>query len=781
MKALSQVIVTVALATCCATVGLAAEPMGTAFTYQGQLKKDGVPVNAHPPGQGCDFEFSLWDDSVGGNPLGVAQTILDQDVTNGLFTATLNDGEQFGPNAFNGDRRWLEIQVSCPAGSPFVPLGRQELTAVPYALSATAGGGDSIWELAGSNIYYNAGNVGIGTTGPTEKLDVNGTIKVRSAQGGGDWRLRSSSIGDFLLLDGGSDSFPIIVKNGAPTDSLRIAGNGNVGIGTTSTDEKLHVAGNLRLSGTSARITHGSDDMFGIFGNTTSGNSRSWIELWGNDPSRAGELALAGTYFTLRTNSTTSTSGVERMRVDVNGNVGIGTTDPGAKLHIQADQNVSGYVRLSGFDNDDTWTRPVITLERARGSATTPAIVQNGDSMGSIVARAFDGDQFHTPASIEFRVDGTPGNDDMPGRIDFYTTPNYDLPDVGAKDRALRMRIRHNSTVDFLGGDAGEEQVRVSIQPFEGEAAGTIKVYNLSGDIGGELDAHTGNGGELNLRSADGVNTVYVRAAETAEQGADFGLRDAAGTTTVDIDGDQPIDVGGGVLHHSAAIDLYRTVPDALEPTGERRTLTVHLRAAEGNGGAELQLRNASGTTTVEIDAHGGSQEGFMHLKGSDGTTTINLNGGTGRGIVNVLEIRGGSDLSEQFEINTRDAEGEPGTVVCIDPANPGKLVVCDHAYDSTVAGIISGAGGVNPGMLMGQHGSVADGEHPVALTGRVYVQASACNGSIRPGDLLTTSDSPGHAMKVTDHSRAQGAVLGKAMTALTDGTDLVLVLVSLQ
>ena len=81
----------------------------------------------------------------------------------------------------------------------------------------------------------------------------------------------------------------------------------------------------------------------------------------------------------------------------------------------------------------------------------------------------------------------------------------------------------------------------------------------------------------------------------------------------------------------------------------------------------------------------------------------------------------------------------------------------------------------------MGQKDSKADGSHPVALTGRVYCWADASNGSIQPGDLLTTSDIPGHAMKVTDYARAQGAIIGKAMSSLEEGEGLVLVLVTLQ
>ena len=69
----------------------------------------------------------------------------------------------------------------------------------------------------------------------------------------------------------------------------------------------------------------------------------------------------------------------------------------------------------------------------------------------------------------------------------------------------------------------------------------------------------------------------------------------------------------------------------------------------------------------------------------------------------------------------------------------------------------------------------------PVALSGRVYVYCDASGAAIEPGDLLTTSDTPGHAMKAADHARAQGAVIGKAMTALESGRSPVLVLVSLQ
>ena len=60
-------------------------------------------------------------------------------------------------------------------------------------------------------------------------------------------------------------------------------------------------------------------------------------------------------------------------------------------------------------------------------------------------------------------------------------------------------------------------------------------------------------------------------------------------------------------------------------------------------------------------------------------------------------------------------------------------------------------------------------------------MRATASNGPIHPGDLLTTSSLDGHAMKATNAKRTYGAVLGKAMSTLEAGEGLVLILVSLQ
>ncbi|MGH9937532.1 MAG: hypothetical protein ACREAM_14890, partial [Blastocatellia bacterium] len=159
---------------------------------------------------------------------------------------------------------------------------------------------------------------------------------------------------------------------------------------------------------------------------------------------------------------------------------------------------------------------------------------------------------------------------------------------------------------------------------------------------------------------------------------------------------------------------------------------------------------------------------------------------GSGQVYEKTVQITGGADLSEKFDVlagkNSAGAEEiQPGMVVTIDPINPGKLRLSRRSYDRRVAGVISGAGGVQPGMLMGQEGTLADGKHPVALGGRVYVWVDASRGAVKPGDMLTTSATPGHAMKAIDASKAQGAIIGKAMTGLKRGKGLVLTLVTLR
>ncbi|MCI0474658.1 MAG: hypothetical protein L0Y55_00265 [Anaerolineales bacterium] len=152
------------------------DALGTAFTYQGQLKKNGAPVTST-----CDFFFYLRDASSGGNVISSAGATMS--VVNGLFTREID----FGNNMFNGDARWLEISVRCSGEATYVSLGRQKITAAPYALALpglytqqNATSPNLIGGYNGNSVtsgIYGATIGGGGTSGATNRVTDNyGTV-----------------------------------------------------------------------------------------------------------------------------------------------------------------------------------------------------------------------------------------------------------------------------------------------------------------------------------------------------------------------------------------------------------------------------------------------------------------------------------------------------------------------------------------------------------------------------------------------------------------------------
>jgi hypothetical protein len=135
------------------------------------------------------------------------------------------------------------------------------------------------------------------------------------------------------------------------------------------------------------------------------------------------------------------------------------------------------------------------------------------------------------------------------------------------------------------------------------------------------------------------------------------------------------------------------------------------------------------------------------------------------------------ADCAEEFEVDD-PLSLTPGTVVSI--GDEARLRMSTNAYDRQVAGVVAGARDLHPGILLGRRAGRTS-VVPIALLGRVWCKADAIGGAIKVGDLLTTSATPGHAMKASDAHRAFGAVIGKSLDRLNQGKDLIRVLVALQ
>lgn len=137
-----------------------------------------------------------------------------------------------------------------------------------------------------------------------------------------------------------------------------------------------------------------------------------------------------------------------------------------------------------------------------------------------------------------------------------------------------------------------------------------------------------------------------------------------------------------------------------------------------------------------------------------------------------------GADLAEQFSVGGGQVEIiPPGSVVVA--AGPDHVCLSDRPYDRRVLGVVSGAGTHRPGLILDHQGQ--EGRLPLALTGKVWCLVDADQEPVAIGDLLTTSATPGHAMKAGAAAEAFGAVLGKALDNMPAGRGLLPILIALQ
>lgn len=233
-----------------------AEAVGSAFTYQGNLKKDGQPANTT-----CSFQFGLWDAATAGVQQGTTQAVSNVAVQGGLFTVQLDFGA-----AFTGDARWLETAVQCAGDASFTTLApRQLLTAAPYALGLMPGANITSQAAADAlTVVQNADANGIHGQASTAA-----SVAVRADNDQGIGLLASSTASKGVW--GASTSGPGVY--GESDSAPGVSGSSATGIGV-----KGESTSGVGVSGTSSGDS-------GVYGSSSAANG---IGVWGSSSDVAG-------------------------------------------------------------------------------------------------------------------------------------------------------------------------------------------------------------------------------------------------------------------------------------------------------------------------------------------------------------------------------------------------------------------------------------------------------------------------------------------------------------
>ena len=175
-----------------------------------------------------------------------------------------------------------------------------------------------------------------------------------------------------------------------------------------------------------------------------------------------------------------------------------------------------------------------------------------------------------------------------------------------------------------------------------------------------------------------------------------------------------------------------------------------------GTGVGGTVVTAAADTFYVSGSVDNGSTGGTVALQwAQNGSSTQTLTVYRGS-FMEAFKVQG-ADLAEFY--NTDDPTVMPGDVVSLDPTKTAGVKKTQFAYDTNTIGVVS----TKPGLAIGDQANNTSGKPvPVALAGRVPVKVTTENGNILPGDYLTTSSTPGVAMKATK----SGVVLGQALTS---------------
>ncbi len=291
-----------------------------AFKYQ-QVVRDAAGELLQ--NQELGIRISIYDSDPGG--IIVYQETFSKTTNDfGLMNLEIGNGTvvsgTFSAIDWRSGSKFVGIEVDPAGGTAYVSMGTSQLLSVPFSLHSATSDDDGDWTISGNDVYLStAGNVGMGTSIPDYKLDVTGDVvadgfRIRRLDGGSETVHKIQSAGGYIQYfnSAGNRGHDFVTNDGVTVESrMRIIGNGNVGIGTSTPSQKLEVNGAVKIGDYTLPSIDGAD---GQFLKTNGSGSVSWSD----------DNTL--TYWTENSGSVFRSTG----------NVGIGTSTPANKLDIQA-------------------------------------------------------------------------------------------------------------------------------------------------------------------------------------------------------------------------------------------------------------------------------------------------------------------------------------------------------------------------------------------------------------------------------------------------------------
>ena len=300
-----------------------------------------------------------------------------------------------------------------------------------------------------------------------------------------------------------------------------------------------------------------------------------------------------------------------------------------------------------------------------------------------------------------------------------------------------------------------------------GEDHAILGVADKGIGVHGTSNTSTGTGGVSQSGiGVHGVSTAGPGVRGDAENGV--GVFGGSKTSTA----------VGGISDSGIGLHGFSKTADGVFGISENgRGVVGVAKGATGVEGNSTSGAGVFGSSETDIGVHGkgGRLAGLFE---GDIEVTGHINGSATSKVTCFDVSLIGADCAEDFDIADPESIG-PGTVMVLGEED-GVLHQSRQAYDKRVAGVVSGAGNYKPGIVLGKQQSRSD-RKPIALVGKVFCKVDASHAQIEVGDLLTTSPTPGHAMKASDPLKAFGAVIGKALCPLKEGQALVPILIALQ